>query len=218
MIFCYVERFLVVCRFNLQYDTQMVSILYRTHKSLSSKSKVASLYAFDALCRAARHQAVKQGLTADSGSGKGNSYTFLLKVEGVLDGLIDDMVTCDTPEAKVSSLPRSHFAHYRIGTLSNWTSTRRTLVSSIQLALLKLSDALVCLYLACNGSGACSACTRYLSLTDRVTFRAKCTNQRRTARVRSRLISNFVQSADPVMTLGHATNLPVSFGLQHIGT
>lgn len=89
----------------LQCDTQMVSILYRTHKSLPTKSKVASLYAFDALCRAARHQAVKQGLTADSGADKGNSFTFLKKIEGVLEGLIEDMMVCDAPEAKVSCDP-----------------------------------------------------------------------------------------------------------------
>ncbi len=63
---------------------------------------MASLYAFDALCRAARHQAVKQGLTTDSAAEQGNSFTFLKKMEGVLEGLVEDMVTCGASEAKVS--------------------------------------------------------------------------------------------------------------------
>lgn len=85
-----------------QQDTQLVSILYRTHKSLSGSAKISSLYVFDALCRAARHQVTKQGLTGDINSEKGNCATFLLKVEGVLDGLIQDMISTGSSEAKVS--------------------------------------------------------------------------------------------------------------------
>ncbi|KAF7789581.1 hypothetical protein EIP86_000527 [Pleurotus ostreatoroseus] len=77
---------------NMQNDTQLVCILYRTHKTLNPARKVHSLYVFDALARAAKHQVDKQGLTADLNSGQGNCATFLLKVVGILDGLIQDMV------------------------------------------------------------------------------------------------------------------------------
>ena len=76
-------------------------ILYRTHKTLNPARKVHSLYVFDALARAAKHQVDKQGLTADLNSGQGNCATFLLKVEGILDGLIQDMVATGS-ETKVS--------------------------------------------------------------------------------------------------------------------
>ncbi|KAJ6518900.1 hypothetical protein C8R45DRAFT_885111 [Mycena sanguinolenta] len=85
---------------SMQDDTQLVSILYRTHKSLQPAAKVSSLYVFDALARAARSQVVKQGLTGDINSRKGNAATFLLKVEGVLEGLFQDMISAATPEAK----------------------------------------------------------------------------------------------------------------------
>jgi len=87
---------------NMEHDTQLVSILYRNHKSLSAGAKISSLYVFDALCRAARHQATKQALTGDTHADKGNCATFLLKVEGVLDGLIQDMLSSGSSEAKVS--------------------------------------------------------------------------------------------------------------------
>ncbi|KAF7308880.1 CID domain-containing protein [Mycena kentingensis (nom. inval.)] len=80
-------------------DTQLVSILYRTHKSLPSPSKVSSLYVFDALARAARTQVVKQGIAGDINQRPGNSATFLLKLEGVLEGLFQDMIST-APEAK----------------------------------------------------------------------------------------------------------------------
>lgn len=89
---------------SLQKDTQLVSILYRTHKSLPAAAKVNSLYVFDALARAARHQVNKQGLTGDINSEKGNCATFLLKVEGVLEGLFQDMIMAGSPESKVSYL------------------------------------------------------------------------------------------------------------------
>lgn len=88
-----------------QNDTQLVSILYRTHKSLPTPGKVSSLYAFDALARAARSKVTKYNLTGDVNSEKGNCATFLLKIEGVLDGLFQDMVVTGTPETRVSFPP-----------------------------------------------------------------------------------------------------------------
>ncbi|KAJ7180754.1 hypothetical protein C8R46DRAFT_1028197 [Mycena filopes] len=85
---------------SMENDTQLVSILYRTHKSLRPPAKVSSLYVFDALARAARTQVVKQRLTGDINSVKGNCATFLLKVEGVLEGLVQDMLSVATPESK----------------------------------------------------------------------------------------------------------------------
>ena len=89
----------------MQHDTQLVSILYRTHKSLPSASKVNSLYAFDALARAARGHATKANL--DAHSHVGNAASFLVKMEGVLDGLVQDLVSLQTQEAKVST-----FGHF----------------------------------------------------------------------------------------------------------
>ena len=79
----------------------MVSILYRTHKGLSTSGKTWSLYAFDALARAARHQVNKNHINGDSMHG--NSATFLRKIEGVLDGLFQDMVATGTDDLKVRS-------------------------------------------------------------------------------------------------------------------
>jgi len=87
----------------MENDTQLVSILYRTHKTLPTASKVSSLYAFDALSRAARSQVNKHGLTGDINSEKGNCATFLLKVEGVLDGLFNDLISTGSPETKEKS-------------------------------------------------------------------------------------------------------------------
>ncbi|KAJ3881686.1 hypothetical protein F5051DRAFT_396658 [Lentinula edodes] len=81
-------------------DTKLVSILYRTHKSLSAAAKVSSLYIFDALARAAKHQVNKQNLFGDINAPEGNCATFLLKLQGILDGLFKDMVLSGTPEAK----------------------------------------------------------------------------------------------------------------------
>lgn len=77
-----------------------MSILYRHHKTLSAAHKIHSLYVFDSLSRAAKHQVDKQGLTGDLNQERGNCATFLLKVEGVLDGLFQDMVST-SPETKV---------------------------------------------------------------------------------------------------------------------
>ena len=79
-----------------------MSILYRTHKSLPPASRINSLYAFDALSRAARSQANKQNLVADINTKPGNAATFLLKIDGILDGLFLDMLSLDHPDAKVS--------------------------------------------------------------------------------------------------------------------
>ncbi|KAI0272501.1 hypothetical protein BC834DRAFT_349866 [Gloeopeniophorella convolvens] len=84
--------------FLLQHDAQMVSTLYRTHKSLDPQYKVPSLYAFDALARAARNHATKHGLTGDAQPG--NSASFLLKLEAVLEGLFYDMMNSGVPEGK----------------------------------------------------------------------------------------------------------------------
>lgn len=82
-----------------------MSILYRTHKSLSPASKIHSLYTFDALARAARSYTTKHSQTGDLNTEPGNCATFLLKVEGVLDGLFRDMLRTDHPDAKVSPIP-----------------------------------------------------------------------------------------------------------------
>lgn len=88
----------------LQQDTQLVSILYRTHKSLSAASKINSLYAFDSLARAARHKVNKYNLSTDVKSSAGNCATFLLKIEGILDGLFQSMVDSGDQAAKVSAV------------------------------------------------------------------------------------------------------------------
>jgi len=87
-----------------QNDTQLVSILYRTHKSLPAAHKIPSLYIFDALAKSARSVATKTG--ADTHASKGNASTFLAKMEGVLDGLILDMVNNGTTEARVRNFIR----------------------------------------------------------------------------------------------------------------
>ena len=78
-------------------------MLYRTHKSLPNSQKVSSLYVFDALARAAKHQANKRSLPIKeiSSDKPGNAGTFLFKLEGILDGLVEDMVAIGTPEATV---------------------------------------------------------------------------------------------------------------------
>ena len=75
-------------------------MLYRTHMSLQPPYKVPSLYAFDALARAARAHTLKHGCTGEAKSG--NSTTFLLKLEAVLEGLFQDMMGSAVPEGKVS--------------------------------------------------------------------------------------------------------------------
>ncbi|KAI0769204.1 hypothetical protein BC629DRAFT_1292195, partial [Irpex lacteus] len=82
----------------MEHDTQLVSTLYRTHKSSSGTHKINSLYVFDALARAARHQVDKHKL--DVHAIVGNCATFLVKMEGVLDGLFQDILSSGLPEAK----------------------------------------------------------------------------------------------------------------------
>jgi hypothetical protein len=84
---------------HVQNDTKLVSILYRNHKALQPSCKVSSLYAFDALARAARSHANKHKLSTKAE--KGNCATFLQKLEGVLDSLVKDMIACENEEAKV---------------------------------------------------------------------------------------------------------------------
>ncbi|KAG2011822.1 hypothetical protein CC2G_011892 [Coprinopsis cinerea AmutBmut pab1-1] len=87
---------------SLEHDTQMVSTLYRTHKSLAKEHKISSLYVFDALARAAKSKANKLGLTVpeDTTGLSGNAATFLSKLGGVVEGLYQDMLSCEVPEAK----------------------------------------------------------------------------------------------------------------------
>jgi hypothetical protein len=74
--------------------------MYRTHKSVPPPAKISSLYVFDALSRAARSHVNKKGVSGDSKHG--NAATFLSKIEGVLEGLFQDMVDSGMQEAKVS--------------------------------------------------------------------------------------------------------------------
>ena len=99
-------------------DTQLVSMLFLTHKSLQSCNKVNSLYVFDALARAAKRQVTKSKLTLPSEPDKGNSVTFLLKMEGVLDGLFKDLLAvADVPEMK-ASLPSTRSKNQSIDRMS----------------------------------------------------------------------------------------------------
>ncbi len=82
---------------NNQHDTHIISILYKTHRSLSPKSvqKVNSLYTFNALATTAKTM-VDKGVARkgdpNAELGAGFATGFLNKMEGVLEGLIDDMV------------------------------------------------------------------------------------------------------------------------------
>ncbi|KAH9479400.1 Protein NRD1 [Psilocybe cubensis] len=86
---------------NMEHDTQLVSVLYRNHKSLpTAAAKVASLYIFDALARAAKHHATKHNLSGDAFTHPGNSASFLFKMGGVVEGLFQDMLATQSPETK----------------------------------------------------------------------------------------------------------------------
>ena len=78
-------------------------MLFKTHKGLPASQKVSSLYVFDALVRAAHSYVVKHSVVADSTPGKGNAATFLAKIEGIVEGLFEDMISSGAPEAQVSS-------------------------------------------------------------------------------------------------------------------
>lgn len=79
-----------------QHDTHIISILYKTHRSLSPKStqKINSLYTFNALATTAKTM-VDKGVArkgdANAELGAGFATGFLNKMEGVLEGLVSDM-------------------------------------------------------------------------------------------------------------------------------
>jgi protein NRD1 len=87
----------------VQHDTELVLALFKTHKGLAPSQKVSSLYVFDALVRAAHGYVVKHSVVADSAPGKGNAATFLSKIEGIVEGLFEDMISSGAPGAEVSS-------------------------------------------------------------------------------------------------------------------
>ena len=75
--------------------------MYRTHKALPSSNKVSSLYVFDAVARAMKQASKSKSIKTEAG--QGTPTTFLLKLEGVLDGLFNDLsAVSDIPELKVS--------------------------------------------------------------------------------------------------------------------
>ncbi|KAL1747845.1 hypothetical protein HDZ31DRAFT_60878 [Schizophyllum fasciatum] len=124
----------------LEHDTQLVSILYRTHKSLSGSSKISSLYVFDSFARAARSKANKQGSAGSSSTG-GNAHSFLTKLAGVLDGLFHDMVTSGVPEGKTppnAPLALSVQANAAITHTPPAQATPATAAADAQAALLAL--------------------------------------------------------------------------------
>jgi hypothetical protein len=86
----------------------MISLMYRLHKSLPAPNKVSSLYVFDSIARAAYRQKSKKVLVVDLNSADGNAATFLVRLEGILDGLVEDMLAHGPPEAKVSRVYLSH--------------------------------------------------------------------------------------------------------------
>ncbi|KAI0317157.1 hypothetical protein OF83DRAFT_174914 [Amylostereum chailletii] len=87
----------------MQHDTQLVSVLYRTHKSCKSQPKIHSLYVVDSLARAARRYADKHGQTGDANASPGTCATFMLKLENVLDGFFQEMTAPNVPEGKEKS-------------------------------------------------------------------------------------------------------------------
>ncbi|KZO92889.1 hypothetical protein CALVIDRAFT_601164 [Calocera viscosa TUFC12733] len=95
-----INKLTELCLKSIEHDTQLVSLLYRTHKGLPTSQKVFSLYSFDALARAARHLVVKNNITVDPMGTKGNCATFLNKVEGVLDSLVEDMLSSGQKELR----------------------------------------------------------------------------------------------------------------------
>jgi hypothetical protein len=84
----------------------LVSSLYKTHRSLPPKSvqKVSSLYCFDALARNGAKSIIDKAAklkTPESEKAAGYAGSFLLKVEGVLQGLTADMVGDGWTEGQV---------------------------------------------------------------------------------------------------------------------
>ncbi|KAG8713373.1 hypothetical protein FRC11_012409 [Ceratobasidium sp. 423] len=87
---------------NMHLDTQMISLMYRTHKGLPARNKISSLYVFDSVARAAHRTKSKRGLVADLNTA-GNAASFLVRLEGMLDGIVEDMLANGPPEAKEKS-------------------------------------------------------------------------------------------------------------------
>lgn len=90
-----------------QNDTYLVTSLYRLHRNLapSSPQKIYSLYCFDSIARACRSK-VKKGIGAKIEK-KGTFAGFLQQMEGILDGLVEDLVAkreVDWVEGRVSCL------------------------------------------------------------------------------------------------------------------
>ncbi|KIY70595.1 hypothetical protein CYLTODRAFT_419686 [Cylindrobasidium torrendii FP15055 ss-10] len=82
----------------VEFDTDMVSLLYRTHISLPPPKKISSLYVFDALSRAAQTKVIKHNPPPDSVVG--NYATFLAKIEALLDSVVRDMSLTGVSECK----------------------------------------------------------------------------------------------------------------------
>lgn len=55
----------------------------------------------------------KHNLTGDVNSERGNCATFLMKVEGVLDGLFQDMMSTGSTESKVSHMYQANISDYQ---------------------------------------------------------------------------------------------------------
>lgn len=92
--------------YSYKHDSHLVTTLYSKHCSLpdSSPHKIFSLYCFDALSRACRSK-VNKGVSAKLKEDAGTCARFLILVEGVLDGLMDNMIGnggVDWPEGRVS--------------------------------------------------------------------------------------------------------------------
>ena len=75
--------------------------MFRTHKQLSTTAKISSLYAFDALARCAKDAIDKKKVVADPTSTTGNCATFLLKLEGILESFVQDLLATGSTEVKV---------------------------------------------------------------------------------------------------------------------
>ncbi|CED82521.1 RNA polymerase II C-terminal domain-binding protein RA4, contains RPR and RRM domains [Phaffia rhodozyma] len=88
-----IERLTAMAIKDIQYDSQIITNLYNQHRSLQprSASKIHSLYCFDSIARACRSK-VNKKISANIDGERGTCAGFLLKAEGVLDGLVRDML------------------------------------------------------------------------------------------------------------------------------
>lgn len=107
----------------------MISLMYRMHKGLPAPNKVSSLYVFDSISRAAHRQKSKKAQVADLNSTVGNAASFLVRLEGILDGLVEDMLVHGPPEAKVSHV--CYPQNLSVKFPPAWNSVSLTCVSSI---------------------------------------------------------------------------------------